>query len=378
MRVGIIAYLAHAGTGYRAAGVSVYVKQLLNWLPRLGPENSYSAFVASDLPVPRGVQAVRARLTVTNPLTRTALEQIYVPIVARQSQLDLVHAPVNVLPAAVVRRASVVTVHDLAFLAHPQRFRRGRPGYLRRAIRASAERATLVVAVSNSTRSDLVRLLGVPEEKIRVVYQGVDGAFRVLSKPDRDTFKTRVLAGRPYILHVGTLEPRKNLDVLIRAYAALRKSIGIPHALVLAGGSGWARQHLAELVRDLGAEADVVFQGFVPDEDLPGWYNCADLFVYPSAYEGFGLPVLEAMACGVPTITSASSSLLELAADACISVEPGSEEALRVALAKALQDDAERTRLMRAGLKRAALFSWERTAAATLRVYEEAAGGPRS
>jgi glycosyltransferase involved in cell wall biosynthesis len=168
------------------------------------------------------------------------------------------------------------------------------------------------------------------------------------------------------------LEPRKNIDVLVRAFAALRSRLQLPHALVLIGARGWGYEPLFHLVASLGLQDDVRFVDYVAPGDLPLWYTCADLFAYPSVYEGFGLPVLEAMACGLPVVTTNSSSLRELAADAALIVEPGSPEALEQAMQRMLEDRALREQLRAGGLVRASAHSWEKTARETVRVYEAA------
>jgi glycosyltransferase involved in cell wall biosynthesis len=214
-----------------------------------------------------------------------------------------------------------------------------------------------------------VDLLGVPEGKISVVPLGVDERFR----PDA-TVRPPLLGGRPYILHVGTLEPRKNIDILIRAYALLRRRTALPHALALVGSRGWGYAPIFELVDRLGLRPHVEFVDYVGPDQLPLWYTGADLFAYPSVYEGFGLPVLEAMACGLPVVTTDSSSLREVAADAALLVEPGSPEALEEAMGRMLEDGALRDRLSEKGRQRASCFTWEATARRTAQVYEAAVG----
>jgi glycosyltransferase involved in cell wall biosynthesis len=249
--------------------------------------------------------------------------------------------------------------------------------YLRSALTASLDRADHVIAVSESTRRDLIQLAEVGPQRVSAVYNGVDPAFGQLEPQLVDRFRSEVFEGRPYILHVGTLEPRKNIDVLMRAFAALRRERSIPHVLALVGARGWSYRPLFELRTELGLERDVEFVDYVRPAALPLWYNGADLFAYPSAYEGFGLPVLEAMACGVPTVTSASSSLSELAGEACITVTPGNQEELAAAMARALTDEALRGELARAGLARASTFSWNTTARRTVKIYRSVAGQRR-
>lgn len=370
MRVGIIAYLYSGGTDYRAAGVSTYTGQLLRHLPLAAGQHDYVAFLGKGVASPSGVERVGAQLSTARPPVRIAWEQLGFPYQSRSAQLDVVHGAVNVIPE-LVTGPSVVTVHDLSFLRHPERLSSRRKRYLDWAVARSARRATRVIAVSGSTRNDLVDLLDICTDKISVVPLGVDPLFQPAGSGRE---KPEALRGRPYILHVGTLEPRKNIDVLIRAYARLRATRDLPHALALVGARGWDYQRLFELVARLGLREHVHFADYVRPAHLPLWYTGADLFAFPSVYEGFGLPVLEAMACGLPVVTTDSSSLRELAADAALVVEPGSSEALEEAMGRILEDRALRDRLRAKGLARAAEFSWEETARQTARVYEAAYG----
>lgn len=368
MRVGLIAYLAHSGAGYRSAGVSTYTNHLLQHLPHAASDKEYVAFTGKGTAVAEGMQRVKAPVNTDRPAARIAWEQLGFPFQARAARLDVVHGMVNVLPE-VVHDPSVVTVHDLSFFRYPDRLSRRRRFYLQWAVARSVRRATRVIAVSESTRNDLVELLGIPERTISVVPLGVDPRFSSARFPG-----PHPLAGRPYILHVGTLEPRKNIDVLIRAFAGLRKTRDLPHALALVGARGWDYEPLFRLVTQLGLADHVHFADYVSVAQLPLWYTDADLFAFPSVYEGFGLPVLEAMACGLPVVTTDSSSLRELAADAALLVQPGSSEALEEAMGRILEDQSLRHRLRAMGLARAANFSWQETARQTAEVYGAAYG----
>ncbi len=369
MRVGLVAYLLHDGKSYRAAGVSTYIRQLLTHLPRVRPDLECLAFHGSDGTPPPGLTSAPSLLPTVNPSIRIVWEQLGLPFEAWTRQIDLVHGIVNVVPLLSPIPA-VVTVHDLAFLRHPERFHHRRALYLRTAVTASVRRARHVIAVSASTRDDLVELLKLPGDSITVVHPGVDSGFAPLGVEAVHRFRRRIFDGRPFILHVGTLEPRKNLDVLIRAYAQLRQAEHVPHLLALVGSRGWMYDALFALVRDLHLESDVRFVDYVPPSDLPLWYNGADLFTYPSAYEGFGLPVAEAMACGVPVITSSSSSLAEVSGGACLMVETGSTGALQTAMSRVLHDSSLAAEMRRLGLARAARFDWNRTATETAAVYD--------
>lgn len=372
MRVGINASLLHSGAGYRAAGVSVYSEQLLRALPAAAPQVEFMAYVGIDTCVPAGVAVSRAPMSLRAPAVRIAWEQLALPILATSSRLDVLHSAVNVLPV-LYRAPSVVTVHDLSFLRFPDRLTTRRRLYLRGMVVSSARHARHVIAVSQSTKLDLIELASVAPDRISIVHPGVDPSFRPMDRPARSP-RPQAFGGRPYILHVGTLEPRKNQDILIRAFAALRSRRAIPHMLALIGARGWMFQSLFDLVSRLGLDDHVRFLDYVPPVDLPLWYNGAELFAYPSAYEGFGLPVLEAMACGIPTITSSTSSLQELAGDACLTVEPGSVEALETAMARILEDTELRMKLRIAGIERASLFSWETCARGTVAAYRTAYG----
>lgn len=370
MRVGLIAYLLHSGADYRAAGVNTYTRELLRHLPSAAPRNEYLVFHGKGATSPAGTHSVVAPISVERPAVRIAWEQLGFPLQARMARLDLVHGTVNVIPEA-VRMPAIVTVHDLSFLRHPDRLSSRRRFYLEVAVKRSARRAAKVIAVSESTRDDLLELLCIPEDRVTVIPLGVDPSFRPLpTDPNRPS----PLDGRPYILHVGTLEPRKNLNVLVRAFASLRERRSIPHALALVGARGWSYQPIFDLVTSLGLQDHVRLVDYVGPGELPLWYTGADLFAFPSVYEGFGLPVLEAMACGLPVVTTDSSSLRELAADAALLVEPGSSEALEEAMRQILEDGALRDRLRAKGLERAARYSWEATARETARVYEAVIG----
>ncbi|GAC1623605.1 MAG: glycosyltransferase family 1 protein [Chloroflexota bacterium] len=373
MHVGISAYLWHAGQDYRAAGVSTYIQYLVEHLVRLDTGHRYTLFAGHDAPLVEEVEYCLSPVPTLRPEVRIVWEQTGLPAQARSRKLDVLHATVNVSPL-LYPGPTVVTVHDLAFLRHPERFARRKSEYLRHAVRLSARRACRVIAVSQSTKRDVVDLLEVPDDRVSVVHLGVHEQFRPgASIRDRPDLLPRGLSG-PFVLHVGTLEPRKNIDILIGAFGGARRKLGLPHKLVLVGARGWMFDDLFERVRTLGLENEVLFADFVPQAELPLWYNGADLFVYPSAYEGFGLPLLEAMSCGVPCITSRSSALEEVGGGACLAVEPGSEEDLEVAILRVLTDADLRRRLREQGLLRAGDFSWERAARETSRVYETVAG----
>lgn len=293
------------------------------------------------------------------------------PSLARHDRLDVLHGPVNIAPL-LTPCATVVTVHDLAYLRLPDRLPTGRRRYFATLTRASVWRASRVLAVSESTKWDIVELLGVPPERIAVTPLAADTSFRPVTGEALEVFLAEHGIVRPFVLSVGTLEPRKNLPTLLRAFARIAGEV--PHDLVLAGPEGWMTDEIHDTRRRLNLGDRLRFTGYVEAEVLPAWYSAADLFVYPSLYEGFGLPPLEAMACGTPVITSDVSSLPEVVGDAALTVPPTDETALAAAMHRVLGHPALRADLRSRGLERARRFSWERTAALTLAAYRDAVG----
>ncbi len=280
----------------------------------------------------------------------------------------LYHATEHLLPC--LRRPTVLTVHDLIFEAYPQHHTWTNRAFLRVAMPLFVRRATAILAVSQHTRQDLVDRYRTPPTKIHVVYEGVDSRFAPVGPPGVQELRQRYSPDRPYLLMVGTLEPRKNHITAFRALARL-KAQGFPHRLVVVGGKGWLFEPIQRQVEALGLQGDVLFAGHVADEDLPGLYTGADCFLLPSLYEGFGLPILEAMACGAPVVCSNVSSLPEIAGSAALLVEPQDHEALAEAVRRVLVEPGLAAHLRQAGRLRAAQFRWERTASETLAVYQE-------
>jgi glycosyltransferase involved in cell wall biosynthesis len=245
---------------------------------------------------------------------------------------------------------------------------------VRTIIRAVARRARAVITVSESARRDILAGLGgaggLAPEKVHVVREAAAPEYRVIDEPaELERVRRKYGLGDPFVLSVGTIEPRKNLGGLLRAFALLRRR-GRRERLVLVGQLGWKYDSLLRQIDELGDGAAVTLLGYVPDQDLPALYNLARAVAFPSFYEGFGLPILEGMACGTPVITSDRSSMAELGAGAALLVDPARPEALADGLSRLLADEALAAELSAAGLARAAEFSWARAADETVRVYE--------
>lgn len=371
LRVGLNAHLLSLTQTYRGAGINGYIFQLLNRLPGAAGVESELDFVAYLREVsyrpPQGLRVVRSLWDTTNPWRRILWEQT--ALAARSRELDLLHGLAFAAPFAAAC-PTIVTVHDLSFLRFPEAFRRANRTYLSLFTRLSVRRATRVIAGSESTRRDVIALCGAPPERVVTVPYGVSEIFTPASPEAVGAFRRRKGLPERFILFLGTLEPRKNIGRLIEAYAILRRrqDLDVPK-LIIAGGQGWFYETLFTQVSDLNLIDDVLFPGYIPAEELPWWYRAAEMFVYPSRFEGFGLPVLEAMACGVPTITSNASSLPEVAGDAALLVDPDDTEALVNVIAQLLIDADLRAALREAGPRQAAQFPWTRTTFETLAVY---------
>ena len=370
-RVGLNAHLFSLAESYRGAGVSRYIHSLLTYLPQVDSELCYIAYVGDGGMHWSGWHVRSSRWRTASPALRILWEQLALPRACRRDALDLLHAPVNVGPLS-GRCPLVVTLHDLSFYLYPELFRPGRRWYQQRLTRYMVQRAARIIAVSQSTRADAVRILGVPEGKLCVIPNGVDQALRPIEEPER-LARLRQVHGlsERMILYLGTLEPRKNITTLLEAYALLRRKRGFDHQLVIAGGKGWYYEAIEAAVERLGLRGAVLLPGYIPERDKSLWYSAADLFVYPSLYEGFGLPPLEAMACGTPVIVSNVSSLPEVVGGAGILVAPHDVEALATAIYTVTQDRAQHRALRAAGLERAQGFSWRATAAKTAALYHE-------
>lgn len=285
---------------------------------------------------------------------------------------SVLFVPAHVVPA--VRRCpAVVTIHDVGYLHYPETYTKSRWWSLHLSTRFSASQARLIIADSKATKADLVHHYNIPAEKIRVVYLAGDPIFQPMeSAMAIDEVKRRHGIAGEYFLHLGTLQPRKNIDGLVRAFAEFTRTAGNAHKLVLAGRKGWLFESIYRVVQNLGLVDAVVFVDYVSDEDLPALLNGATALVFPSYYEGFGLPALQAMACGVPVIASNVSSLPEVVGDAGLLIDPYDTSQIANSMARIVSDQNLRNDLHQRGLERAKLFSWEQCARETLAVLEEA------
>ncbi len=323
----------------------LYSNGLPEALPPLGPN-----FNLRSLPLPR--LWTHARLG---------------PALLRERP-GLLFVPAHVIP--LLHPPSLVTIHDLGYLTFPEAHTARRRLELDLSTRWNLHAARHVIAISQATKDDLVRSYQVNPERISVIHHGLSADFR----PVEDGAALQALRARynlhaPYFLYVGTIQPRKNLMRLIEAFAQALPAMshdGATPLLVLAGRQGWLSEAILRRAHELGIASAVRFLGYVPDHELPALLTAAQAFVFPSLYEGFGMPLLEAMACGTPVLTSTSSALPEVAGGAALLVEPTDRAALAAGLVRLASDSALRTNLRHLGFARAAQFTWERCARMTL------------
>ena len=313
----------------------------------------------------------------------TVLGGPLIALAARRLRLDLVHDPVGVSPFTLGRWAGrfgrIVTIHDAIAFRYPEGYPRLNNLLHRHYIPATLPNVDAVITVSEAARGDLLAHLGLPGERVRVVASGVSDRFRPVPSEEARQVAARLGLDGPFILSVGARQARKNVPRLLEAFAALRAR-GIRHRLALAGPTLWSDPTLSATLARHGLGDAVVSLGYVDEQDLPALYSAADLFVLPSLLEGFGLPVLEAMACGTPVVCSNTSSLPEVAGDAALLVGPLDIGEIADAMARVLADAALAAELRRRGLERAARFSWQGTARATVAVYRDVASrtGPQA
>ena len=365
MHIGIDARL----TFYRTGGISTYIRRLVQALEALDTTNQYTVFhsrKASDSLVTRF-----RRAALWTP-SHHRLERLTLTVELLPHRLDLLHSP-DFIPPLGGARHHVITVHDLNFLHYPQFLTDESRRYYNGNIGAAVRDADHILADSAATKADMVQILGVPAEKITVHMLGVDESFKPLLADEVARVAAELDLPETYFLFVGTFEPRKNIAGLLDAYRLLSERQPNAPPLVLVGNRGWLLDETIARIEQLGLNQRVLWREKVSQAHLPALYNRALALVTPSFYEGFGLPALEAMACGTVPIVSDRGSLPEVVGDVGLQVDPDDPASIAGAMEQALTDDAWRDVMEHAGLHRAAAFTWEATARTTLSVYQSLA-----
>jgi len=378
------------GIDYTAAvrqggGIGRYTRNLVRALSELDGENAYTLFVAGGWGKGDGLGPWPGNFRIrTVPLSDRWMHLLWqrlrlpLPVQAITGSLDLFHSPDFVLPPT-GRTPALLTIHDLSFLRVPECYVPAFRRYLEGAVTRAAGRADHILADSESTRQDLIELMNVRHERVTVLYPGVESRFRPIYAPDvLNPVRERYALPDRFVLGLSTLQPRKNFPGLVEGFRQLLRARGQEPAvgglqLVIAGGRGWMVEEIHAAVSEAEMEECVHLTGFVDDDDLPALYNLAAAFAFPTWYEGFGLPVLEAMACGTPVVCANNSSLPEVVGQAALLVDAGDPGALAEALFCVLAQADLRAQMAAAGPEQAMRFAWSAAARQLLGVYESLA-----
>lgn len=351
------------------SGTGVYTHRLVQWLPEVAIDLDLQVLWPRGVQPPDESQADIIPRLITGATDRILASQHKLPSLRRKLGADLIHYPANIgnfLDAP----NTVVTVHDLSFHRNPQWFRRERAWYYRWASGLTVRPARRIIADSEATSHDLQEFLGIEASRIDVVPLGVDSWLEPATSYEKARARRVYALPERFFLYMGTLEPRKNLERLVRAWSSVAGHL--PQDLVLAGRQGWKTKSLVRAIKASPNGAKIHLPGYVATEDLAAVISAADGFVWPSLWEGFGLPPLEAMACGTPVVTSNTSSLPEVVGDAALAVDPEDAEAIAYAMVQLATDPALCATLREAGMDRAAKFTWRRTAELTAEAYRRA------
>lgn len=357
----------------RSGGIGTYSYQLIKNMNILDQTNEYS--LIHHTPKYIDIYQNNSEILIksySNHYKATVWKLINAPLKLKTvKSLDLVHDLNGIGPLSFnMPFKKVVTIHDMIPVLFPDAFDFPIASIYKYLLPKTLKSASKIITVSNCTKEDIISYYNVSSEKIKVIYNAVDERFTPQKSQEIAKVRNRYGLNFPFILYVGTLEPRKNIPFILKAFHNIRKNY-IDYKLVIAGKKGWKYKEIFDTINALNLQNHVVFTGYVLDEDLPGLYAAADLFVYPSLYEGFGLPPLEAMACGTPVITSNTSSLPEVVGDAGIMVDPHNVNKLADSICRVLSNKKLKECMVEKGLEKAREFSWERCASETLNVYEE-------
>lgn len=347
------------------AGLITYIYNLIKHLNLIAPYNSYFCYIDKRDKLLKNFNLRKAWAGLENHIIGDLWEQIWLPIDLKIKKIDVYHGTGGRLPF--IRGAKyVLTIHDMIAFRHPEFANRKFVIYTQKLIKSGIRWADKVIAVSYNTKKDIMEILGVPEERIEVIYEGVDEIFKPMNKEYAYAIiKNKYNLCEKFILCVSNLEVRKNLKRLLIAYKELKKE-GLKHHLLIVGPPGWMANNILDEIKEIPG---IVLTGYVDFSLLPILYNAADAFIFISLYEGFGLPPLEAMACGIPVVASNTSSLPEILGDASITTDPLNIQQIKENIKKALFDKKLREEKISKGFKRVTLFSWKKMAYQTLKVY---------
>lgn len=373
-RIGIDARMF--GTA-QAAGIGQYTEELVRHLVKHDTKNQYHLFLS---PVNMsGFPIYSPNLSKSSVPFRhyTYQEQFFYPNILKQADIDMVHYTNFNSPIFFKSIPSIVTIHDLTLWFFSGRQHKGwlKKWLYRLVIKRTCQNAKQIIAITKKTKEDIVKLLNVSPEKITVIYEAASKNYKPIKDTSRiDSLKHKFDISKPYLIYVGQWREHKNVVRLIRAFGLFRRRHGLDYQLVLVGKIDSKYLRVAETIKELGLKDNVVLTGYVPDSDLPYLYNGAEFFTFPSLYEGFGLPPLEAMACGTPVVSSNASCMPEVLGDAAQYFDPLDVESMAKTMAEVAKSYSLKRRMRLQGLKQAQRYSFDKTAKATLRIYKKVLG----
>jgi len=357
------------------SGVGNYVLNLIQNLRQVDPEPIYyflaqkkNLFLLGNL-----AREQNPLLTIfsheNHPLS-DFWEHFILPVRLKRMGINVFHGPASLIPFRKDHCGLIVTIHDLVAFLFPETIPLKYGAYMRYLLRQAVKKADKIIAVSHHTKKDLIQILKVPSEKIVVIHEAPSPIFCPYDKKEAQArLKQQYGITKKFIYHLGNIEPRKNLIVLLEAFTRVCQDLGNEYQLVVSGQRGWLTRSLSHFLKNYPAQDQVLFTGYVPIEDIPLFMNSAEAFVFPSLYEGFGLPVLEAMSCGTPIISSNRSSIPEIVGSAGILIDPTDIQELADRIIGLLRNPGEKMRLSQLGKEQSARFSWNEAARKTLDVY---------
>ena len=366
-----IAFDARALT-QQPTGTGAYLKNLLDEFARAEDDHQYYLLSCRKCYYTPPINETRFQKIISRGLPGNLWLQLLVPKILKKSEIDIFHSPFGVIPFR-SPCATVITVHDLAYHLYPQYTDFKNRVLLPRLVPKSINLTDTIIADSQAIKTELIQLYKLRESRIKVIHLAPDVQFHPMPKETaRQHLADKYQIQSPFILFVGTLEPRKNILRLIKAYHELSLELRNKFQLVIVGKKGWLYQNIFRLVKTLHLQDRIIFTGYVPATELPRFYNAATFFVFPSLYEGFGLPLVDALACGTPVITSDTSSMAEIVSYAGILVDPTDTSTLTQAMTKLLTDKELYHYLSEKALMRSHTFSWQDTAQKTNEIYRTA------
>jgi len=361
MKIGIYA----RGLSERVGGVKQYIQSMIDSMISVKNQNQELFIIHNCAKVPFNTDKPNVRMIRIETKKKMISDHLYAPKILNNLELDVAWFPKNVIPYRVKTPTKIVTIHDLAyFLPEFNAYPMEDTLYMKKMIRSSCKRADKIIAVSENTKRDIVNILKIDKAKIQVVYEAADPKYKSIKSENRlEEVRNQYRLPEDFILFTGGISPRKNLLRLVKAFNGISNKI--PHHLVITGGKGWKNK---EIIRAMDKNKKILRLGFVEDEDMPALYNLADLYVYPSLYEGFGLPILEAQACGCPVICSNTSSIPEVGRESVTYFDPINIVELQKKIIRLVGNDRLRSNLVRKGMKNTKEFSWDKSARELLEI----------